>query len=133
MLTRRWFAGCALCAAMSLVATGAEAQGQGFTRKLISKTPGPSGNLVTVQAEGIIDPGFLVPRHTHPGVESGFLIVGSGSLIVAGQPDRMMSAGESYVIPTEVPHAFQNGQTEARLFSTYVVDGTKPLTSPAPA
>jgi len=47
MLTRRGFAGCAVCAITGFVATEASAQGapaatSGVTRKLLSKTDGPA-------------------------------------------------------------------------------------------
>ena len=72
MLTRRLFAACALCAAGGFLATGAEAQTAappGFKRTIIKQTDGPMDGYVTVEARVDIEPGALVPRHTHPGIE----------------------------------------------------------------
>ena len=47
MLTRRGFAGCALCAVMGFLATGAEAQNApgGLKRTIITRTDGPMDGL----------------------------------------------------------------------------------------
>lgn len=138
MLGRRMFANCAVCAivAGSVAGTGsAFAQGTpgGITRKVLSSTDMPGGKLVCVEAMAEIDPGFLVARHTHPGVESAYVVEGSATLSVQGQPDRVLKAGDSYQVAAEVPHAAQNGAQKTRILVVYTVEKDKPLTSPAPA
>ena len=74
MLTRRVFAVCALCAAGGFLATGVDAQTAapaGLKRTLIKQTDGPMDGYVTVEMRIEIDPGFMVARHTHPGIEFG--------------------------------------------------------------
>ena len=53
MLTRRMFAGCALCAVTGFVATGAEAQNAlgGLKRTIITRTDGPMEGYEAVNVE----------------------------------------------------------------------------------
>jgi quercetin dioxygenase-like cupin family protein len=134
MLARRRFATCVVCAAGGLLASavGVRAQAPGFTRTVLNRSETPGDTMVTVQILVEIDPDFLVARHTHPGTETGYFLEGGGILGVKDQPDRPMKAGDAFQIPVEVPHFVQNGPTKTRVLSTYVVDKSKPLASPAP-
>lgn len=68
-----------------------------------------------------------------PAWSTGYFVSGGGTLMVKGQPDREVKAGDSYLVPADTPHEFKNGAMPAKLLVTYVVDKDKPLTSPAPA
>ena len=141
MLTRRGFAGfasCALCGITEFIATEASAQGAqpaatgGVTRKILSQTDGPMPGYVTVSAEVEIEPGVFVARHTHPGIESGYLLEGGIDLAIQGQPTRTLKPGDGFQVPAETPHAGgKNGDKKTRLVATYVVEKGKPLASPA--
>jgi len=131
MLTRRIFVACALCAAGGFIATGVEALTPGFRRTLIKQTDGPMDGYVTVEMRVEIDPGTLVPRHTHPGIESDYLVEGSVELSVDGEETRTYVPGEGFQIPTGVPHSGKNGPAKAVLAAIYVVEKGKPLASPA--
>jgi quercetin dioxygenase-like cupin family protein len=135
MLNRRRFAACAICATVGLVATEVDVRAQatgGVTRKILQKTeyPGEKHASILVMAE--IGPGTMVARHTHPGLESAYLIEGGGTLSVKGQPDRVVKPGDGFQIPPEVPHSLLNGDKTSRLAITYIVEKDKPLASPAP-
>jgi quercetin dioxygenase-like cupin family protein len=135
MLERRGFVSCAICTAVGWVIADGNANAQGtpgFTRKILQTTEFPGRRFACVLVEIEIDAGALVPRHTHPGVESGYLISGSSTLSVMGQPDRALNAGDGFQIPPEVPHSVRNGPAKARVVSTYIVEKDKPLASPAP-
>ena len=141
VLTRRGFAGfasCALCGLAEFVATEVSAQGTpppapaGFTRKILSQMDGPMPGYVTLVAEVTIDPGTFVARHTHPGIESGYVVAGNIELPVEGQPTRMLKAGDGFQLSVPTPHAgAKTGDTKTVIVSTYVVEKGKPLTSPA--
>src|ERR1700691_3090892 len=79
MLTRRGFAACALCAVTGFLATGAEAQNApgGLKRTILKRIDGPMAGYETVSVRVEIDPGATIARHTHPGVESSYIISGS--------------------------------------------------------
>jgi quercetin dioxygenase-like cupin family protein len=143
MLTRRGFAAfasCALCGLAEFAATEASAEGTpppaptGFTRKILSQMDGPVPGYVTLVVEVSIDPGTFVARHTHPGIESGYVVAGGFDLPIQGQETRKLKPGDGFQIPVETPHAgTKNGDTKALIVSTYVVEKGKPLASPAPS
>lgn len=135
MLTRRAFAGCALCAAGGFLATGVEAQQaaatRGLTRTLIKETDGPAEGYVTVEMKIEIEPAALVARHTHPGIESSYVVEGGLELSVDGLGARTFKAGDGFQVPTKRPHSGKNGDQPTTLAVTYVVEKGKPLASPA--
>jgi quercetin dioxygenase-like cupin family protein len=139
MLTRRGFTGfasCALCAITGFIATEASAQGApaaagGVTRKLLSKTDGPAAGYETLLMEAEIEAGVVVGRHTHPGIESAFVLEGGFELPVQGQETRTLKPGDGFQIPPNTPHAGgKAGTAKSRLIITYIVEKGKPLASP---
>jgi quercetin dioxygenase-like cupin family protein len=142
MLTRRGFAGfasCAICAVTGFVATDVSAaEGAppavtpGVTRKILSQMDGPMPGYVTIIVQAEIEPGVMVARHTHPGIESGYVIEGNLELPIEGQPTRALKSGDAYQVPTGIPHAGgKPSDTKVRVTSTFVVEKGKPLVSPA--
>jgi len=141
MLTRREFAGvtsCALCGLTELIAAHAAAQGTptattpGVTRKILSQMDGPMPDYMTLIVEVEIEPGVLIARHKHPGIESAYILEGGLDLPIEGQPTRTVKAGDAFQIPPETPHAGgKNGDAKTRGLVTYVVEKGKPLASPA--
>src|SRR5215813_8847551 len=141
MLTRRDFtgvAGCAVCGLAEFIATGASAQSAppaptpGVTRKILSQTDGPAPGYVTLLVEAEIEPGVAVARHTHPGIESAYVLEGGFELPIQGQPTRTIKKGDGFHIPPETPHAGgKPGDAKSVILITYVVEKGKPLASPA--
>jgi len=110
----------------------AVAQQGGIKRTPLQKVEFPEGyNTVTGIAE--IQPGGSAGRHTHPGIETGYVLEGEADLIVDGKPDLHLKAGDSYAIPAGAVHdARVHGDKPLKVLGVYVVDKTKPLASPAP-
>ncbi|HEX8166832.1 MAG TPA: cupin domain-containing protein [Beijerinckiaceae bacterium] len=139
MLTRRGFASCAICAITGFVASEVSAQGSppaagtpGVTRKILSQSDGPAPGFVTLLVEAEIEAGTAVGRHTHPGIESAYVLEGGFELPVEGQPTRMLKAGDAVQVPPNTPHAGgKAGTAKTKLIITYVVEKGKPLASPA--
>jgi len=142
MLTRRGFAGfatCAICAVTGFLATDASAAenaapaaASGVRRKVLSQLDGPMPGYTTINMEVEIDAGVAVPRHTHPGIESGYVLEGGFELPIQGQPSRMVKAGDGFQVPPETPHAGgKPSDQKSRIAVTYVVEKGKPLISPA--
>ena len=113
-------------------AGAAIAQQGGIKRTPLQKVEFPDGyNTVSGIAE--IGPGGSAGRHTHPGIETGYLLEGEADLIVDGKPDLYLKAGDSYSIPAGVVHdAKVHGDKALKVLAVYVVDKTKPLATPAP-
>jgi quercetin dioxygenase-like cupin family protein len=87
---------------------------------------------VTIIVDAEVDPGVTVPRHTHPGIESAYIVEGSLELPIEGQPTRTYNPGDSYQVPTGTPHAGgKPSDKKIRFTATYVVEKAKPLASPA--
>jgi quercetin dioxygenase-like cupin family protein len=108
------------------------AQQAGIKRTPLQKVEFPEGyNTVTGIAE--IQPGGSAGRHTHPGIETGYVLEGEADLIIDGKPDLHLKAGDSYAIPAGAVHdARVHGDKPLKVLGVYVVDKTKPLASPAP-
>jgi quercetin dioxygenase-like cupin family protein len=137
-LNRRLIVGCALCALPGLIATSttglaqpAPAATAGVKRKILSQVDGPTPGYVTVAVELEIEPGAVVARHTHPGIESTYFISGSGELLVDGQPSKPFKAGDAIQIAPGAIHSVKNGPAATKGIGTYIVEKGKPLASPA--
>jgi quercetin dioxygenase-like cupin family protein len=141
MLTRRGFTGfatCAICAVTEFIATEASAQGAppaatgGITRNTLSQMDGPMPGYVTINQEVTIEAGVVVGRHTHPGIESSYVLEGTIELPIDGQPTRQLKVGDGFQVPPGTPHAGgKASDKKTRLAITYVVEKGKPLASPA--
>jgi quercetin dioxygenase-like cupin family protein len=143
MMTRRQFTGvatCAICAAAGLVPAGAAsaadappgAKTTGLTRRFLSQTDGPMPGYTTIIAEVTIEPGVTVARHTHPGIESGYVVSGGTKLTILGKGTIDLKPGDGFQVPPETPHAGdKNGPHKTVVVSTYIVEKGKPLASPA--
>src|SRR5262245_54290181 len=139
MLTRRGFASCALCAITGFAATDASAQqagappaaSSGVNRILLSKSDGPAAGYETLLMIAEIDAGVKVGAHTHPGVESAYVLEGGFELPIQGQATRMLKPGDGFQIPPNTAHAGgAAGTAKSRILITYVVEKGKPLASP---
>ncbi len=142
MPTRRGFTGfasCAICGLTGFIATDASAQGAppagtatpGVNRKILSQTDGPMPGYVTIVALAEIAAGTKVARHTHPGIESAYLLEGEFELPV-GDKTLKLKSGDAFQVPPNTPHAGgEPSKTNLKLALTYVVEKDKPLASPA--
>jgi quercetin dioxygenase-like cupin family protein len=117
---------------IALACTGALAQQGGIKRTPLQMAEFPEGyNSVSGIAE--IPAGGSAGRHTHPGVELGYVMEGEGELIVEGQPTRHVKAGDSWQIAAGVPHdAKVSGDKPLKVLAVYIVDKSKALATPAP-
>jgi quercetin dioxygenase-like cupin family protein len=115
-----------------VIAVSALAQQSGVKRTVLQTVDFPAGyNVVSVIAE--IAPGNCAGRHTHPGVESSYVMEGALLVKVDGQPDKVYKAGESFQIPPNAPHdaCTVPGQV-FKVLAYYIVEKGKPVASPAP-
>ncbi len=68
----------------------------------ISRRTLNSGDHVTL-VEVTIAAGSVVPEHTHPHEQIGYLVSGRVRFVI-GEDERILSAGDSWLIPGGVPH-----------------------------
>jgi quercetin dioxygenase-like cupin family protein len=121
----------ALSIALVAVSALAEDAPSDIKRTPLQAIEFPDGyKTVTGLAE--VAPGHASGMHTHPGIETGYVLEGEVLMIVEGQPDRTLKAGDSYMIPAGAKHDVRTiGSVPAKAVSVFVVDKTKPLASPA--
>ena len=72
------------------------------------------GDLEVLISDVVIPPGATVPRHYHPGEEFIYVLEGSAVHVEEGKPDRVLEAGDSYVIAPGAIHAPRAGPEGAR-------------------
>jgi quercetin dioxygenase-like cupin family protein len=109
----------------------AMAQQSGIKRTPLQKVDFPDGyNVITAIAE--VPAGGASGRHTHPGVETGYVLDGELELDIDGQAPLKLKAGDSYQIPAGAVHDAKAGDKSFKVLGIYIVDKTKPLATPAP-
>jgi quercetin dioxygenase-like cupin family protein len=136
MVTRRLFAACGICSALGLTASGAaaqtgSAQTAGVMRHILDRSDVPGGNYEAVLVSAEVSAGATVDWHTHPGVESAYVVDGEGELSVRGESEKKIKQGVGFQVPAQTPHRLRNGSRPMRLAITYTVEKGKPLASPA--
>ena len=120
-------------AALAIAAGTLLAQASGLTRTLVGRADVSVPGREAVVARVEVAPGARAGRHTHPGDEISYVLEGEATLLVDGQPPRVVKAGESFVVPAGVVHDAHNAGTgPAKLVGVYVVEKGKPLATPAP-
>jgi quercetin dioxygenase-like cupin family protein len=78
-------------------------------------------------------PGQSAGRHIHHGVEMTIVIRGDFDLSVEGSPSHLYHAGDSFLVPRDVPHDIKNvGTAPGSLAVTYVIDKGSPARIPVP-
>lgn len=127
-----------LCALMIAFAGGhAYSQQPPAPTPTIKRTPLQKFDVPGTSYETVIGIAEIVPnanigRHTHFGPESGYMLEGEMTLLVDGQPAKLVKAGESYQIPPGAIHDGRSGAQGAKVIATYVVEKGKALATPAP-
>ena len=132
-MRRRFLAPTLAAVGLALSAGVLFAQAPALTRTIVGRADVSVPNREAVVARVEVAPGGKAGRHTHPGDEISYVMEGEATLLVDGQPPRIVKAGESFVIPAGVVHdAHNNSTVPTRLVGVYVVEKGKPLATPAP-
>ncbi len=122
-----------LAAALMLTARAPYAQPQLIHREPLQARDVPAPTWRSQLVRVSVDHGGLVARHTHPGLEIGYIEQGQAQVRIKGRPDQALHRGDSFAVLADTPHSVQNtGPGELVILSTYVVDKSKPLATPAP-
>ncbi|MGX9924481.1 cupin domain-containing protein [Streptomyces sp. NPDC002248] len=129
MLNRRTLLRGAGTAVVALGATVPPAAAADVTRVLLQEHPSPAPGWDTAQTLVEIPPGEASGRHSHPGVEVGYLVRGEVRMEFDDhRPPLYLRAGDPFFIPTGIIHnAVNTGGETTMMLSTYVVEHGKPL------
>jgi len=129
-MIRQAFAAGALAA---MIGASALAQPSAVHKTTLQSVPFPEPTYNTVTVRALVDHGGMVMRHTHPGLEMAYIVDGQAVVKIMGRPDQTVPAGGSFAVPAGTPHSVQNvGPGTLTILSTYVVDKSKPILTPAP-
>ena len=113
-------------------AVAGSASAQGIKRTPLQKIDFPEG-YTTVTAIAEVPAGGAAGRHSHPGIETGYVMEGELTLEIDGQPPKVLKAGDSYQIPAGAIHDAKAIDKPFKVLAIYIVDKNKPLATPAPA
>jgi quercetin dioxygenase-like cupin family protein len=103
----------------------------GVNLRVLSKIDGPVEGFETVIVEIDIPAGLVVGRHSHPGVETIYVLQGSGELTIDGESSRVVARGEAFQVPLGRIHTVRIDDKDAKVCSVLVVEKGKPLVIPA--
>ncbi|MET9291071.1 cupin domain-containing protein [Streptomyces sp. NPDC003077] len=100
----------------------------GVTRVELQRNPSPAKGWLTVQTVVEIPRHKESGRHSHPGVEVGYIVRGDVLMEFDDGPAQRLRTGDPFFIPSHAVHNARNvGTVKTMMLSTYVVDETKPL------
>ena len=104
----------------------------GLVRTELQHSPSPVAGWDIVQTLVEIPVGTASGRHTHPGPEVGYIVRGDVAMVVDDRPALELHTGDPFLIPPGVVHDARNvGTVPTRMLSTYLVDASRPLVTPA--
>jgi len=123
--------GAAILIVASVVAPStAQAQQPGSKRTVLQQHDLSAPGREVIQVRVDFDPGYVAPRHTHPGEEIIYVIEGTLEYQIEGQPTAKVKAGDVLFVPAGVIHSAKNiGTGNAAELATYVVEKGKPLST----
>jgi quercetin dioxygenase-like cupin family protein len=79
-----------------------------------------------------IAPGMCAGRHTHPAIETSYILEGEGVSEVEGRPDRIEKAGDAVQIPANAAHDACASAAGVKILTVHVFEKGKPLGTPVP-
>jgi quercetin dioxygenase-like cupin family protein len=115
-----------LASDMSMAAAQVQQTGQRRTDLQQHDLSVPGHEAVQVRVD--LYPGYISPRHTHPGEEIIYVLEGTIEYEVDGSPSVTLKAGDVLFVPAGRIHTAKNvGTVNAAELATYVVEKGKPL------
>ena len=103
---------------------------QGITRTPLGTTDFPPGYQTITQFSQMAA-GICAERHSHPGIETGYVMEGDVVLKIEGRPDQHFKAGDQIPVPLGVPHLpCTTGGT--KIFTVHIVEKGKPFATVVP-
>lgn len=117
------------CVTVPAFVVSAMVQQPAIKRTVLRSIDYPAG-YTTVTAIVEVAPGACSGRHTHPGIDSGYVMQGDFVLKIDGKPEQTLKAGDSYETSPQTPHDGCS-VSGTKLIDTFVIEKGKPLASPA--
>lgn len=76
-------------------------------QNLMKETLALAENLEVIMSVVELPQNTTLPKHLHPGEEFAYIVEGSGTVLIDGQENRVLKAGDSGMIPFKHHHTFQ--------------------------
>ena len=128
MKTARIIAIAVLIVAGGLALYVARAQQTGSKRTDLQRHDLSAPGREVVQVRVDFDPGYVSPKHTHPGEEIVYVLEGTLEYQIESKPPATYKAGEVLLVPAGAIHWVKNvGTGNGAELATYVVEKGKPL------
>ena len=102
-------------------------KGDVFTRTILQRIDVPGTKFETVILYAGLVPNASTGRHHHPGVESGFVTEGEGTMFADNQSPIPLKTGDSYKLPFGVTHEMRSGIQGMKVVATWVVAKGEPV------
>ena len=120
--------GVALLIAGSGLATLAQAQQPESKRTDLQRHDLSAAGREVVQVRVDFDPGYVSPKHTHPGEEIIYVLEGTLEYRIGRQPPATVKPGDVLFVPAGTIHWVTNvGTGNGAELATYIVEKGKPL------
>jgi quercetin dioxygenase-like cupin family protein len=104
------------------------AQQKGITRTDVQRHDLEVPGREVIQVRVDFAPGVAFRRHSHPGAEIAYVLLGTLEYQLDGNAPVALNAGEALFIPAGAIHTAKNvGATNAAELATYIVEKGKPL------
>lgn len=100
-----------------------------FKRTIAQRFDVPGTKYETVILHAELVPNATTGRHHHPGVESGFVTEGAGTMFADGQSPIPLNTGQSYTLPFGVTHEMKSGKQGMKVVAIWVVEKGEPVAS----
>ena len=106
----------------------AQAQQAGSKRTDLQRHDLSAPGREVIQVRVDFDPGYVSPRHTHPGEEIIYVLEGTLEYEIGGEPPVTVKPGDVLFVPAGTIHTAKNvGSGNGAELATYVVEKGKPL------
>ena len=110
----------------ALTLHAADAQQAGTKRTDLQRHDLSAQGREVIQVRVDFDPGYVAPKHTHPGEEIIYVIEGVLEYDIGGTVSRV-KAGDVLFVPTGTIHTARNvGNGNGAELATYIVEKGKP-------
>ena len=130
MRTTRFMAVVVLIVAASLALHAATAQLPGTRRTDLQRHDLSAPGREVIQVRVDFDPGYVAPRHTHPGEEIIYVLEGTLEYQIGDKTIRV-KPGDVLFVPAGTVHTAKNiGSDNGAELATYIVEKGKPLVVP---
>lgn len=98
-------------------------------RNFLQRFDVPGAAYETLIGTSELGPNQTAGRQRHFGPEAGYVLAGSGTMLVEGKPPLALKAGDSFKIAPGAIHDLKSGPEGLKIVITWVLQKGKPFTT----